>query len=165
MRRRRLRECRARRLRESYVTVQRSWVQDHHCEQRIDQVTCSIAVGEMGYTCAADFCDECEFAGECDQTCSLCSQNEPPPETSVPTTTDAPPSRFCVLLTTAITPSQAMSNTKRWSPARRLRECRKPSRTQPLQKVPRQDTSLACSARNSGHVSVLSLAVYALVLA
>ena len=152
MRRRRLRECRARRLRESYVTVQRSWVQDHHCEQRIDQVTCSIAVGEMGYTCAADFCDECEFAGECDQTCSLCSQNEPPPETSVPTTTDAPPSRFCVLLTTAITPSQAMSNTKRWSPARRLREYQRSLAgwILELQQWTGQKTSLVVVVESSG---------------
>ena len=90
-----------------------------------DLLTCSEVLGSGRMTCTEDFCDTCEFAGACDLSCEMeCNRYS-----DLDSDSDSHPivnlnanSHWCILLTSAITPSQSMSNTKRWSPNLRRRE-------------------------------------------
>ena len=73
------------------------------------------------FSCDEYFCDDCEFAGLCDKTCGLCDKMCAPP-TSPPPPHLPLQSKFCIILTSAISPSQTVTNSRRNAPNLRRRE-------------------------------------------
>ena len=101
---------------------------------------CSGSGIDISDSCSSKFCDNCELAGACDLTCGHCDA-EPTAKAKANENANVCEEigaeegedfnnndkyeervKWCVILTTTVSPAQSMTNTKRWSPLLRKRE-------------------------------------------